>query len=139
MKSKNKVTIGIDAKAPKASCDDKKCPFHGRLKVRGKTFTGTVIKEKFAKSPVIEWTEQVYVPKFERYKKIRTRVHVHNPPCINAKLGDNVKIAECRPLSKTKNFVIIEKIGREAAFELKAEGMEESKVKEKEGKEDASS
>jgi small subunit ribosomal protein S17 len=35
-------------------------------------------------------------------------MHAHNPPCINAKEGDVVKIAECRPLSKTKKFVVIE-------------------------------
>ena len=40
----------------------------------------------------------------------KTRVHAFNPLCINAKEGDTVKIIECRPLSKTKNFVVIEKI-----------------------------
>ncbi|MCK4969892.1 MAG: 30S ribosomal protein S17, partial [Thermoplasmata archaeon] len=31
----------------------------------------------------------------------------HNPPCLSAKEGDNVTIAECRPLSKTVNFVVV--------------------------------
>ena len=30
-------------------------------------------------------------------------------PCIDAKEGDKVRVAECRPLSKTVAFVIIEK------------------------------
>ena len=34
---------------------------------------------------------------------------VFSPDLVNAKVGDTVKIAETRPLSKTKNFVIIEK------------------------------
>jgi small subunit ribosomal protein S17 len=34
----------------------------------------------------------------------------HCPPCIKIKLGDKVRIAECRPLSKTISFVTIEKI-----------------------------
>ncbi len=46
--------------------------------------------------------------RYERYEKRRTRVAAHNPPCINAKEGDKVVIAECRPLSRTKKFVIIE-------------------------------
>ena len=33
-------------------------------------------------------------------------------PCVDAKDDDVVMIAECRPLSKTKNFVIVEKVGR---------------------------
>jgi len=40
--------------------------------------------------------------------KKRSRVAAHNPVCINAKIGDKVRIAECRPISKTKAFVIIE-------------------------------
>ncbi|MBN1455027.1 MAG: 30S ribosomal protein S17, partial [Methanomicrobia archaeon] len=41
--------------------------------------------------------------------KRQSKIHAHNPPCINAKVGDIVKIAECRPLSKTKSFVVVEK------------------------------
>ncbi|MFH8110199.1 MAG: 30S ribosomal protein S17, partial [Candidatus Aenigmatarchaeota archaeon] len=40
----------------------------------------------------------------------RTRVYAHLPPCLDVKVGDKVKIAECRPLSKIKHFVVIEKI-----------------------------
>jgi small subunit ribosomal protein S17 len=50
-----------------------------------------------------------YVPKYMRYERRRSRIHAHNPPCINAKVGDRVKIAECRPISKTVSFVVIEK------------------------------
>jgi len=127
MKDKNKLTIGIDVKPPKKVCEDKKCPFHGSLKVHGKVFVGTVIKAKFPRSPLVEWSARRYIPKYERYEKTRTRVHVHNPLCINAVVGDKVKIAECRPLSKTKNFVIVELMGEDMEFQLKAEGIEESK------------
>ncbi|TAL57864.1 MAG: 30S ribosomal protein S17, partial [Nanoarchaeota archaeon] len=33
----------------------------------------------------------------------------------SAKEGDKVRVTECRPLSKTKNFVIVEKLGGENA------------------------
>jgi len=134
MKDKKKLTIGINVNNPKKACQDKKCPFHGSLKVHGKIFVGTVIKAKFPKSPLVEWVSRRYIPKYERYEKNRTRIHVHNPPCINAVVGDKVKISECKPLSKTKNFVIIEKIGEDLEFQLKAEGIEESKVPKKEEK-----
>ena len=39
-----------------------------------------------------------------------SRISAHIPDCINAKAGDNVKIMECRPLSKTKKFVVVEVI-----------------------------
>ena len=47
------------------------------------------------------------VPKYQRYEKRRSKVHAHNPPCITAKVGDIVTIAECRRLSKTKSYVVI--------------------------------
>ena len=136
MKDKKKLTIGIDVKQPKKACEDKKCPFHGSLKVHGKIFVATVIKAKFPKSPLVEWVGRRYIQKYERYEKNRTRVHVHNPPCINAVVGDKVRIAECKPLSKTKNFVIVEKLGEDIEFQLKAEGIEESKVKQKKEEKD---
>ena len=81
--------------------------------------------------------------KFERYEKRRTRIKVHNPECINAKEGDIVKISECRPLSKTKNFVIIENLGKEKGFTERIEALEEGKTrkekKEEITEEDASS
>ena len=40
-----------------------------------------------------------------------------------------MKIVECKPLSKTKHFIIIEKVGHERLFEAKKELMEEAKVK----------
>jgi small subunit ribosomal protein S17 len=51
-----------------------------------------------------------YIPKYERYAKKSSKITAHNPLCINAKVGDTVKFSECRPISKTKSFVIIEVI-----------------------------
>ena len=63
-------------------------------------------------SATIEWPRLSYLHKYERYEKKRSKVRSHNPPCINAKIGDEVKIIECRPISKTKKFVIVEKINK---------------------------
>lgn len=112
-------------------CNDQNCPNHGSLSVRGRTFKGVVTAEKMQKTAVVEWGWQKYVTKFERYEKKRTTLKVHNPECIAAKKGDIVKIAECRPISKTKHFVIVEKIGKERLFTEKEEMMEEAKVKKK--------
>jgi small subunit ribosomal protein S17 len=51
-----------------------------------------------------------YVPKYERYEKRTSTFGAHCPPCIKTKVGDRVRIAECRPLSKMVSFVTIEKL-----------------------------
>lgn len=90
-------------------CNDVYCPSHGKLTVRGRIFTGTIIKIGGFKTVTVEWPYQIYLPKYERYEKRRSRVKVHVPPCISVSKGDKVVIAECRPISKTKNFVVIKK------------------------------
>ena len=130
-KTKN---IGIKVKLPDNVCEDKKCPIHSNLKVRGRLFTGIVINTDVHRSATIEFERSYYVQKYERHEKRRTRLRVHNPACINAKKGDKVKVSECRPLSKTKKFVIIEKIGKDILFKQREDALEESKFKEKEEK-----
>ena len=60
-----------------------------------------------AKTVIVEWPRIIRLKKYKRYMKKRTKVKAHNPPCINAKIGDMVVIMECRPLSKTKKFSVI--------------------------------
>ena len=109
-------------------CNNLKCPFHGNLSVRGRKLTGTVISAKMRKTATIEFDRLFYLKKYERYEKRRTRIKVHNPECINAREGDITEVMECRPLSKTKNFVIIRKLGAAKGFKEKMEARESSKV-----------
>ena len=105
-----KTNIGIEAKAPGKKCDDEHCPFHGSLSVRGRIFEGTVVSDRMSKSVSVSWERTVYLPKYERYEKKRSKVKAHNPECILVKQGDKVKIMQCRPISKTKHFVVVEKL-----------------------------
>lgn len=116
-------------------CNDKNCPVHGSLNVRGRSFTGAVISTKMQKTAIVEWGGRIYLKKYERYEKKRSKVKAHNPDCIGAKEGDLVEIAECRPLSKTKKFAIVKILGREKGFKEKMEAREEAKVKDKEKEE----
>jgi small subunit ribosomal protein S17 len=100
--------IGLDVQPPAKECADPKCPFHGILPVRGQVLSGVVVSDKMDRTVVVQRTFVKKIAKYERYEKRKTKVHAHNPPCMNAKEGDNVTIAECRPLSKTKSYVIIE-------------------------------
>jgi len=108
---KNKArNIGLNVQPPAESCDDKNCPFHGSLPVRGQVITGIVVSNKMDGSIVVEREYMHYVPKYERYEKRSSKYSAHCPPCIKVKVGDKVRIAECRPLSKTISFVTIEKL-----------------------------
>lgn len=100
--------IGLDVQPPSKECDDPKCPFHGTLPVRGQILTGTVVSDRMDNTVVVERTLVKKIAKYERYEKRRTKVHAHNPPCMDVKIGDTVAVAECRPLSKTKSYVVVE-------------------------------
>jgi small subunit ribosomal protein S17 len=92
------------------SCGDKNCPFHGVLHPRGQVFEGTVASAKGQNTVIITREYFHYVPKYRRYERRRSRIPAHCPPCLKVKEGDRVRIAECRPLSKTVHFVVIEKL-----------------------------
>jgi len=100
--------IGIDVKPPEETCDDDLCPFHGTLPVRGKTFKGVVVKKKMRKTVVVRRRFTRFVRKYKRFERRRSNISARCPQCIPVNLGDEVLIAECRPLSKTVSFVVVE-------------------------------
>ncbi len=104
--------IGVNVTPPTKTCDDVNCPFHGKLPVRGQIINGIVKNKKMQGSLVVKKDYLHYVPKYERYEKRRSQYSVHLPPCIDVEEGDPVKIMECRPLSKSKSFVVIEGGGK---------------------------
>lgn len=106
-----KKMVGMGIEPPKEKCSDAKCPFHGELSVRGRAFEGVVVSDKMARTVTVELERMQRVPKYERYERRTSKFHAHNPQCIGAKAGDRVKIMECRRLSKTKAFVVVQKLG----------------------------
>ena len=50
----------------------------------------------------------VYFKKFKRYARSKNSIHAHVPSNIEVKEGDIVVAAECRPLSKSVSFVVVE-------------------------------
>jgi small subunit ribosomal protein S17 len=127
MEKKNK-NIGLEVKAPEKTCADNNCPFHGTIKTHGRIFTGLVVSSKAQKTVTIKMKRLTYFDKYERYGKTSTTIYAHNPECIDAKKGDVVKIMETRPISKIKNFVVIEKIGHEEVSEENYEAVERKKA-----------
>jgi small subunit ribosomal protein S17 len=94
-----------------SSCTDEKCPFHGTLSLRGRVFRGVVTK-KFPKRIVVEFERTVFIRKYERYAKAKTKLHARLSDCIanTINVGDYVEIMECRPLSKIISFVVVKKV-----------------------------
>ena len=98
------------SKRPKKTCDDVNCPFHGSLSLRGHTIEGIVISDKMEKTVIVRRDYLNYVPKYRRYERRRNNIAAHSPPCMEIRAGDKVKLGECRPISKTVGFVVIEKM-----------------------------
>ncbi|RLI96243.1 MAG: 30S ribosomal protein S17 [Candidatus Aenigmatarchaeota archaeon] len=122
-----KKSIGVsNLEAPKEDCGSDNCAWHGTVSIRGRVFRGVVKSSKSKNTVIVEWGYNKYSPKYERYERRKTRVTAHNPDCIKAKEGDLVVIGECRPLSKTKNFMVISKLG-EGMFEIKGEDLAKPK------------
>ena len=102
--------IGVDVNEPEGEWDgDVNCPFYGSLRLRGQIIEGTIARVGMQKSIFVEREHIRYMKKFERYEKRTRRYAAHLPSCIGeVNVGDNVRIMECRPISKTITFCVIE-------------------------------
>lgn len=87
-------------------CNDPRCALHGGAKTRGAVIEGEVVSDRGRKTVVVKRDLVRYVPKYERYMRTRSKVHAHNPDCQSAKVGDWVRLEECRRVSKTKAWVV---------------------------------
>ncbi|QHS16236.1 30S ribosomal protein S17 [Halopenitus persicus] len=114
------MAIGIDVPMPPEpdnpeEYDYEKCPFYGQLSVRGQTREGTVVSTDMTKTVIVEREYDVFVPKYDRYMKRRSRIPAHVPGVLDPlEVGDEVTIAETRPLSKTKSHVVVEVLDGDA-------------------------
>ncbi len=108
-KSKTKVrNVGIpNVEPPEKTCDDKNCPFHGNLSLRGRVMEGKVTSVKMHKAITFQTDYLSLVKKYLRYERRRSKKHAYLPACIEVNVGDTVKVAECRPLSKTISFAVV--------------------------------
>lgn len=66
----------------------------------------TVVSRSGDKSITCQIDYKVKHPRYGKYMRRRTKLGVHDP-MNQASLGDLVEIAECRPISKTKNWRLV--------------------------------
>jgi small subunit ribosomal protein S17 len=102
--------VGIDIPHPVRACTDRFCPYHGRLSVRGIQLDVQLVSRKMQNTVVVKRERRHYIQKYQRYEKRTTRMFAHMPPCIDADIGDMVRVMECRPLSKGTHMVVLGRI-----------------------------
>jgi small subunit ribosomal protein S17 len=76
-----------------------------------RTVTGKVVSNKMDKSATVMIERKVKHPVYGKYIRRSTKLHIHDAE--NAcQEGDTVVIEQCRPLSKTKSWRLVEVVGR---------------------------
>lgn len=74
-----------------------------------RTLQGRVISDKMDKSITVAIERFVKHPIYGKFMKRTTKLHVHDEN-NQAKDGDKVSVRECRPISKTKSWMLVEVI-----------------------------
>merc|ERR1711887_227243 len=98
----------IPAEAKTGNYIDKKCPFVGKVSIRGRVLTGVITKMKMNRTVVIRRDYLHYVKKYNRFEKRHKSMSVHLSPCFrDVRPGDIVTVGECRPLAKTVRFNVL--------------------------------
>jgi small subunit ribosomal protein S17 len=76
-----------------------------------RTVTGKVVSNKMDKSATVMIERKVKHPVYGKYIRRSTRLHIHDAE-NTCQEGDTVVIEQCRPLSKTKSWRLVEVVGR---------------------------
>ena len=88
-------------------------PFRDGKASDARTVEGRVVSNKMSKTVTVLLERQVQHPLYGKIVRRSTKVHAHdeNGQC---KEGDTVRIVECAPLSKTKNWRVVEVVAHAA-------------------------
>ena len=79
-----------------------------------RTLIGTVTSDKMDKTIVVIIERKVKHPLYGKYMKRSTKFHVHdeNNECL---IGDTVMFKECRPLSKSKHWTLLQVVEKSSS------------------------
>jgi len=78
-----------------------------KKKSASRELTGIVTSHKMDKSIVVLVERHVKHPRYKKIIKRSTKIHAHDPE-NKCGIGDHVLITECRPISKTKRWKLVE-------------------------------
>ncbi len=79
-----------------------------------RTVSGTVVSNKMDKTITVLIERRVQHPVYGKIIRRSSKIHAHDEQNVCG-IGDSVTIAECRPISKSKSWVLksIDEKGRE--------------------------
>jgi small subunit ribosomal protein S17 len=80
-------------------------------RARRKSRVGVVVSDGRDLTVTVEVQQQIRHPRYNKIVRRRKRYHVHNAG-NDARNGDTVRIAETRPVSKTKRWRVVEVLER---------------------------
>jgi small subunit ribosomal protein S17 len=82
-----------------------------------RVLTGTVVSDKGDKTVVVRVERRVKHPLYGKIIKLSKKYHAHDE--ANAYVtGEQVRIQECAPISKNKNWTVLDRIGAAPAAEV---------------------
>jgi small subunit ribosomal protein S17 len=81
------------------------------MREQRKTLVGTVVSDKMDKTVVVSIERVTRHPLYGKIVKTHKKYKAHNEN-NEAKMGDTVRICECRPISKDKTFFVQEILAR---------------------------
>ena len=76
-----------------------------------RTLTGVVVSDKMHKSATVLIEHRVKHLKYEKFVKRSSKLHIHDEDNV-CRVGDLVLIKECRPVSKTKSWMLLEVVNK---------------------------
>ena len=75
---------------------------------------GTVVSDKMDKTIVVSVERRIMHPLYKKFIKKSKKFHAHDAE-NQYKIGDTVRIQECRPISKNKSWKLVENMSSAAA------------------------
>lgn len=70
-----------------------------------RTVTGVVVSDRMEKTITVSVERRVKHPVYGKYMRRSTKIHAHDER-NTCNVGDTVTVVECRPISKSKTWVL---------------------------------
>ena len=92
-----------------------------------RVLSGTVVSDKGDKTVVVRVERRVKHPLYGKIIRLSKKYHAHDQD--NAyRAGEQVRIEECAPISKQKNWTVLDRIGAAMAPEAEAPAADKAPV-----------
>lgn len=78
-----------------------------KTETMARILTGTVVSDKMNDTIVVLVERRVKHPKYGKFIRRSTKIHAHDKE-NQCRIGDVVTIKECRPISKTKSWTLVD-------------------------------